>query len=89
MPIVTSFVPSLPANAPFKVSIQSWYLPQITENSQTIKNLGTAESCEIPFEARLFVDGGLAFTRLCKGDGEWPQIFNRGGKSAFNAQKSR
>lgn len=81
LPIVTSFVPGLPTDAAFQASIHSWHAPQITEISRTIKNSETSESCEIQFEARLFIHGTLASTKFFKEDMKWPEILNRGGKS--------
>jgi hypothetical protein len=56
LPTITSFVPSLPAGAAFRVSIHCWQNPEV---SRYVQNLEKA-SDNIVFEARLFLDGRIA-----------------------------
>ena len=72
LPIVTSFVPSLPVGAPFSVSMHSWQSPQL---SGTIQN---SDCNSVVFEARLFLDGRLAVTKIFDHDGLWPSILSFG-----------
>lgn len=55
LPAVTSFVPSLPAGAPFRISIHSWQNPEISRYVQLLNK----PSDLIIFEARLFIDGRI------------------------------
>jgi hypothetical protein len=55
LPTVTSFTPSLPAGAPFQVSIHSWYDPEPSSYSRS----GGRSLEDIRFEARVFLDGKL------------------------------
>lgn len=56
LPTVTSFIPGLPAGAPFRVSIHAWQNPDMSRYIQTLKK----PSDIIVFEARLFIDGRIA-----------------------------
>lgn len=56
LPTVTSFVPSLPAGAPFRVSVHSWHDPEPSAYTKSRTKLVD----DIMFEARVFVDGRLA-----------------------------
>jgi hypothetical protein len=56
LPTVTSFIPGLPAVAPFRVSIHCWQNPEVSRYIQNLKK----DSDNIVFEARLFIDGRIA-----------------------------
>lgn len=56
LPTVTSFVPSLPAGAPFRVSVHSWHDP--VPGAYTKSRAKVFD--DIMFEARVFIDGRLA-----------------------------
>ena len=55
LPVLTSFVPSLMHNEPFRVSIHSWEKPKPSTLIENLVEAGTS----IVFEARLYVDGLL------------------------------
>jgi len=55
MPVMTCFVPSLPTNHPFQVSIHCWRPPQL---SQFVQNYSKHTEC-VKFEARILIDGHL------------------------------
>jgi len=55
LPVLTSFVPSLNQNAPFRVSVHSWERPKA---SRTIESLvGPRDT--VLFEVRVYADGVL------------------------------
>jgi hypothetical protein len=56
LPTVTSFVPSLPAGAAFRVSIHCWQNPEVSRYIQNLKK----DSDNVVFESRLFIDGRIA-----------------------------
>ena len=56
LPTVTSFVPSLSAGAPFRVSVHSWHDPEPSAYTKS----RTKHVDDIMFEARVFIDGRLA-----------------------------
>lgn len=53
LPTVTSFIPGLPAGAPFRVSIHCWQNPDF---SRVLRDLKKAADYVL-FEARMFIDG--------------------------------
>lgn len=53
LPTVTSFIPGLPAGAPFRVSIHCWQNPEFSRVLRDLKNA----SDHALFEARMFIDG--------------------------------
>ena len=54
-PILTCFVPSLPAGTAFRISIHSWEKPA----PSTILKSRTAQNEPVAFQARVYVDGSL------------------------------
>jgi hypothetical protein len=56
LPTVTSFVPGLPTEATFRVSIHCWENPEISRYTQNLKKASDG----VVFEARLFIDGRIA-----------------------------
>jgi hypothetical protein len=61
VPIVASFIANHPDGSPFKVSIHSWTLPDL---SRELKQLETRDKA-LCFEARVIIDGicvGCAFS---------------------------
>jgi hypothetical protein len=56
LPTVTSFIPGLPAGAPFRISIHSWHAPEISRLTQQLAK----PTDTVVFEARLFIDGRVA-----------------------------
>jgi hypothetical protein len=55
LPVLTSFVPSLFQNAPFRVSIHSWEKPKPSRMMESL--VGPHDA--ILFEARVYIDGVL------------------------------
>ena len=55
VPIVTCFVPSLEADAPFQVSVHSWSTPYISQFTKSYSK----HTELVQFEARVFIDGRL------------------------------
>jgi hypothetical protein len=55
MPIVTCFVPSLAAGAPFQVSVHSWREPEISQFTRSYSKHVEV----VQFEARVFIDGHM------------------------------
>ncbi|KAL4801915.1 hypothetical protein BDV18DRAFT_164426 [Aspergillus unguis] len=53
LPVLTTFIPSLPANSPFRVSIHSWEQPHA---SRLMESLLQPDDTSL-FEVRIFVDG--------------------------------
>lgn len=52
LPILTSFIQSLPAQSPFRISIHSWEKPQ---PSRILESLMHPEDCVL-FEVRIYTD---------------------------------
>ena len=55
VPVLTTFIPSLPKDVPFRVSIHSWEKPR---PSRLTESLSQPDDL-ILFEARIFIDGVL------------------------------
>lgn len=55
VPVLTSFVPSLPKEAPFRVSIHSWEKPRPSRLTESLMQPDDL----LLFEARVFIDGVL------------------------------
>lgn len=56
LPIMTCFIPSLPAGSPFHISIHNWRTPEISQYTKNYsKHWDLAK-----FEARIFIDGKIA-----------------------------
>ncbi|KAK3689924.1 hypothetical protein B0T22DRAFT_182222 [Podospora appendiculata] len=67
MPVMTCFVPSLPAGTPFQISIHCWKNPEISQFTRTYSKHADL----VKFEARIMIDGRLvastAFDRKVNG----------------------
>ncbi|KAI9158061.1 hypothetical protein HJFPF1_06048 [Paramyrothecium foliicola] len=70
LPTVTSFVPSLPAGAPFQVSIHSWSLPTVSQFTRSYSKYADS----VQFEARLFIDGNLVASTSLSRTTSWPHV---------------
>jgi len=55
MPVMTCFVPSLPAGTPFQISIHCWRTPDISQFARTYSK----HTDLVKFEARILLDGRL------------------------------
>ncbi|EGO55019.1 hypothetical protein NEUTE1DRAFT_102489 [Neurospora tetrasperma FGSC 2508] len=67
LPIMTCFIPSLPAGSPFQISMHAWKAPDISLFTKTYSR----HTEFVKFEARIFIDGRLvastAFDRKVNG----------------------
>ncbi|KAF5875386.1 uncharacterized protein Bfra_003840 [Botrytis fragariae] len=71
LPTVTCFIPSLAAGEPFRISIHSWQNP---EASRYVQHISGRYAEHVMFEARVFVDGQIAGTKLFHRNGPWPTV---------------
>ncbi|KAF7870070.1 uncharacterized protein EAF02_009260 [Botrytis sinoallii] len=71
LPMVTCFIPSLAAGEPFRISIHSWQNP---EASRYVQHISNRNAEYVMFEARVFVDGQIAGTKLFHRNGPWPTV---------------
>jgi len=55
MPVMTCFIPSLQAGAPFQISMHCWRNPTITQFTQSYSK----HTEFVKFEARVLIDGRL------------------------------
>ncbi|CAI7638728.1 unnamed protein product [Penicillium glandicola] len=72
LPVLTTFIPSLPKDSPFQISVHSWEKPR--PSVQT-------ESCMEPedvllFEVRIFIDGVFVAGSIYGQRTIWPQIMD-------------
>ncbi|KAK3388458.1 hypothetical protein B0T20DRAFT_484028 [Sordaria brevicollis] len=67
LPVMTCFIPSLPAGSPFQISMHAWKAPDISLFTKTYSR----HTEFLKFEARVFIDGRLvastAFDRKVNG----------------------
>ncbi|OAQ97816.1 hypothetical protein LLEC1_03906 [Akanthomyces lecanii] len=80
LPTVCCFVPSLPAGAPYKLSMHSWSTPPI---SQFTRSCGKFAD-RVVFEVRLFVDGRMVSSSSMNRAGPWPNVL----KNSFDLSTS-
>lgn len=55
LPTVTSFMPGLPPDSPFRISIHCWQNPEVSRYILNLKR----PSDGVLFEARIFIDGRI------------------------------
>lgn len=69
IPLLTSFVPSLPAGAPFQISVHSWVRtgPMLTAFADGTKP-------EEMWQVRVVVDGEVMGVKMFEVGSVWPQI---------------
>jgi hypothetical protein len=53
LPVLTTFLPSLPQGSPFRVSIHAWDTPKLSPNAEALKNAGE----KVHIGVRIQVDG--------------------------------
>ncbi|KAL6872955.1 hypothetical protein J3F83DRAFT_731554 [Trichoderma novae-zelandiae] len=70
LPTVCCFIPSLPAGAPFQVSIHSWNSPTVSQFTKCYSKHGD----DANFEARVFIDGQLVASASLDQEKDWPHI---------------
>ncbi|KAJ5698213.1 hypothetical protein N7462_000218 [Penicillium macrosclerotiorum] len=72
LPVLTTFVPSMPKDSPFRVSIHSWEKPR---PSRLIEGLMQPEDLLL-YEARVFVDGSCVAGGVFGQRSAWPYIID-------------
>ncbi|OQE76303.1 hypothetical protein PENNAL_c0068G06676 [Penicillium nalgiovense] len=75
LPVLTTFIPSLPKDSPFQVSIHSWEKPR--PSVQIESNMEPEDV--LLFEARIFIDGVFAAGSINGQRTSWPQIMVQAG----------
>ncbi|KAJ5496319.1 hypothetical protein N7463_008306 [Penicillium fimorum] len=70
LPVLTTFIPSLPRDSPFQVSVHSWEKPR--PSIQIESNMEPEDV--LLFEARLFIDGVFVAGSIYGQRTSWPQI---------------
>ncbi|EFR02892.1 hypothetical protein MGYG_05893 [Nannizzia gypsea CBS 118893] len=70
LPVLTCFLPSLPRDAAFRVSIHSWTRPRPT---RVMEGLMQPED-SVMFEVRIFIDGICASASLFNQQTPWPYV---------------
>ncbi|KAM3065999.1 hypothetical protein ACMFMF_010621 [Clarireedia jacksonii] len=84
--MVTCFIPGLPAGEPFRISIHSWQNP---EASRYIHQISSKHAEHVVFEARVYVDGRLAGTKLFHRTGPWPTVLETSIGNAHMSYRSQ
>ncbi|KKZ66105.1 hypothetical protein EMCG_08131 [[Emmonsia] crescens] len=69
-PILTTFVPSMSRNSPFRVSVHSWKKPTPTRTMETLMQPDDS----VVFEMRVFIDGIFIAGSLTNQRTGWPQV---------------
>ncbi|KAL4917083.1 hypothetical protein BDW62DRAFT_89777 [Aspergillus aurantiobrunneus] len=72
LPVLTTFIPSLPANSPFRVSIHSWEQPHA---SRLMESLLQPDDASL-FEVRIFVDGLCVAGSVFHQRTNWPHVIS-------------
>ncbi|KAJ5355742.1 hypothetical protein N7517_010351 [Penicillium concentricum] len=70
LPVLTTFIPSLPRDSPFQVSVHSWEKPR--PSMQIESNMEPEDV--LLFEVRLFIDGVFVTGSIYGQRTSWPQI---------------
>ncbi|KAJ5175540.1 uncharacterized protein N7482_001417 [Penicillium canariense] len=72
IPILTTFVPSLPRDSPFRVSIHSWEKPRPSRFTERLMQPDDV----LLYEARVFVDGSCVAGGVFGQRAAWPYVLN-------------
>ncbi|KAM5475765.1 hypothetical protein McanCB56680_008028 [Microsporum canis] len=72
LPVLTCFVPSLPQNTPFRVSVHSWDRPRPTRVMEGLMQPDDS----VMFEVRIFIDGICASASLFTQRTLWPHVID-------------
>ncbi|CAG8074139.1 unnamed protein product [Penicillium salamii] len=72
LPVLTTFIPSLPVDSTFQISIHSWETPRPSAKFES--NMGPEDT--VMFEARVYIDGIFSSGSLYGQRTPWPQIMN-------------
>jgi hypothetical protein len=70
-PLVTTFIPSLPRNAPFQVSIHSW-----TKTGPLLAPGLNGERAKEVWQVKVVIDGAFVAAENYGIDVSWPQIMS-------------
>ncbi|OAT08021.1 hypothetical protein BDBG_04018 [Blastomyces gilchristii SLH14081] len=71
-PILTTFVPSMSRNSPFRISIHSWKKPAPTRMMESLMQPDDS----VMFEMRVFIDGIFIAGSLTNQRTGWPQVID-------------
>ncbi|OJD22561.1 hypothetical protein ACJ73_06091 [Blastomyces percursus] len=71
-PILTTFVPSMSRNSPFRISIHSWKKPAPTRMMESLMQPDDS----VMFEMRVFIDGTFIAGSLTNQRTGWPQVID-------------
>lgn len=69
IPLMTCFVPSLPANHPFQISVHSW-----TQTKPKLGPLPEGNGVREVWQVRVVVDGTIVSLSHLPVEAQWPQI---------------
>ncbi|KAJ5580165.1 uncharacterized protein N7459_006150 [Penicillium hispanicum] len=72
IPVLTAFVPSLPKDTPFRVSIHSWEKPRPSRLTESLMQPDDL----LLFEARVFIDGLLVSGGIFGQRTTWPYVID-------------
>ncbi|KAL2864896.1 uncharacterized protein BJX67DRAFT_373538 [Aspergillus lucknowensis] len=72
VPVLTTFIPSLPPNSPFRVSIHTWDQPH---PSRLMESLLQPDDASM-FEVRIFVDGLCVAASIFSQRTSWPHVID-------------
>ncbi|OKL58415.1 hypothetical protein UA08_06217 [Talaromyces atroroseus] len=72
LPVLTSFIPSLPAQSPFRISIHSWEKPQ---PSRILESLMHPDDCVL-YEVRIYTDNVCVAGSLFGPRTAWPHLLD-------------
>ncbi|CEL06748.1 hypothetical protein ASPCAL09920 [Aspergillus calidoustus] len=72
LPVLTTFIPSLPLNSPFRVSIHTWEQPR---SSRLMESLLQPDDTAL-FEVRIFIDGLCVAGSVIGQRTNWPHVID-------------
>ncbi|KAH1451906.1 hypothetical protein KXX13_003237 [Aspergillus fumigatus] len=81
LPVLTTFIPSLPQNTPFRVSVHSWDKPR---SSLLMESLMQPDDALL-FEIRIFIDGLCVSGSVFGQRTNWPHIMGAPSSSSFES----
>ncbi|KAJ5895550.1 hypothetical protein N7495_007241 [Penicillium taxi] len=84
IPVLTTFIPSLPKDSPFRVSIHSWDTPR---PSRLIEGLMQPDDMFI-YEARIFIDGEFSAGGIFGQRTQWPFVIDLGSDIDRNGNRA-
>ncbi|KAK2754713.1 hypothetical protein FQN54_006846 [Arachnomyces sp. PD_36] len=72
LPVLTAFIPSLPHNSPFRVSVHSWERPHASRLMEGLMQPDDA----VVYEVRVFIDGICVSGSIFNQRTPWPHVIN-------------